>query len=31
MGDKRVNFVFDLDDTMYDLMQPFKKAQGRGR
>lgn len=26
MSDKKVNFVFDLDDTMYDLMQPFKKA-----
>lgn len=29
MGDKRVNFVFDLDDTMYDLMQPFKKAHDK--
>lgn len=22
----RMNFVFDMDDTMYDLMEPFKKA-----
>ena len=21
-----VNLVFDIDDTMYDLMEPFKKA-----
>lgn len=23
---KKINFVFDIDDTMYDLMEPFKKA-----
>lgn len=24
-----MNFVFDMDDTMYDLMEPFKKAHDR--
>lgn len=23
---KKLNLVFDMDDTMYDLMEPFKKA-----
>ncbi len=26
MHNRKLNFVFDIDDTMYDLMEPFKKA-----
>lgn len=26
MRDKKINMVFDLDDTLYDLMEPFRKA-----
>lgn len=26
MDDRKINVVFDVDDTMYDLMEPFKKA-----
>ena len=26
LENNKVNFVFDMDDTIYDLMEPFKKA-----